>query len=233
MMRKSYFLRLIIVFSLIFPTYIPIIASASTEPTDPTFNAPALVDFSNQTWTAGEFDLTGFSIDISATATALVSISLVDAPSGHKLKIAQTAGLVKSFGFTDSFTSFESMSFTGSKDDVNTALLPSSFKYVATNGLKSTSAKIKVSVTENVDGLAYFAKDDHYYKVGNFPSVVNAATGSDQGYFCENSSDAIATYRGITGRPELKPSTQGEPNCRWTVANRLAKSSSLKGRTGY
>ena len=209
--------------------------TAQAVSSDPVVTAPDYVDFSSQTWAAGSFGISGYSVDAPASMSLLVSIYLSDAPTGDSLTVISHSNLTASYGFaSDSFTAFTEISFTGLKADVNTALASTNFKYLSATGAKNSTAKIKVLATENVPGVAYFAKDDHFYKVGHFMSVTGATPAANQvNYvFCNTAGNStyVNSYIAIES---LTAISTGSTNCTWAEANRLARLSTLKGRPGY
>lgn len=223
------------------PFLVPWQASAVSEPT---LTAPALVDFSNATWAAGSFGIDGYSVEADAGTSILTSISLTNAPAGDSLTITASSNLSATYPYqSSSFTGFTEIAFTGTKVNINLALASSSFKYLSAAGTKNTTAKIKVMVTENIPGVAYFAKDDHFYKVGHFMSTAGASlvNNQDSGYFCgTGANDAYGTAQdradyisGYSSIESLTVVSVGDNRCTWSEANRLARSSTLKGRPGY
>ena len=211
---------------------------------DPVLTAPSLVDFSSSTWAAGSFGIDGYSVEADAGTTILAAISLSNAPTGDSLTITVNSNLTTTYPYQSSnFSRFTEIAFTGNKANINLALASTSFKYVSATGAKNTTAKIKVMVTENVPGVAYFAKDDHFYKVGHFMSTAGASlvNNRDSGYFCgtgantaygtaQDRANYISDYSSIES---LTVVNVGDSRCTWGEANRLARSSTFKGRPGY
>jgi uncharacterized repeat protein (TIGR02543 family) len=211
---------------------------------DPVLTAPSLIDFSSSTWAAGSFGIDGYSVEADAGTTILAAISLSNAPAGDSLTITANSNLATTYPYQSSnFSRFTEIAFTGTKANINLALASSSFKYVSATGAKNNLAKIKVMVTENVPGVAYFAKDDHFYKVGHYMSAAgnSLVNNRDSGYFCgtgANSAYGSAADRAayITSYADIETLTVvnvGDSRCTWGEANRLARSSTLKGRPGY
>jgi len=220
------------------------VPSLARAVSDPVLTAPSLVDFSDSNWAAGSFGISGYSVQADAGTTILASITLTNAPAGDSLTITASSNLTATYPYSSSnFTRFTEIAFTGSKENINAALASTSFKYVSATGAKNSTAKIKVMVTENVPGVAYFAKDDRFYKVGHFMSTAGAAlvNNQDSGYFCGTGANAAygsdsdrSTY--ITNYASVQALTVvgvGDSRCTWGEANRLAKASTLKGKNGY
>jgi uncharacterized repeat protein (TIGR02543 family) len=183
-------------------------------------------------------------VEADVGVTLLISISLNGAPTGDSLTIITNSNLTPTYPYTASnFTSFTEIAFTGSKENVNSAIVGSSFKYMSAAGVKNSTTKLKIMVTENIAGVGYFSKDDHFYKVGHFMSTSGAAlvNNRDSGYFCGTGSNTvygtdadrsqyIANYATVES---LTVVGVGDSRCTWSEANRLARSSTLKGRPGY
>ena len=218
--------------------------TAQAVSSDPVVTAPDYVDFSSQNWAAGSFGISGYSVDAPASMSLLVSIYLSDAPTNDSITVVSHSNLTLSYGFSSGdWTGFTEISFTGLKADVNTALASTNFKYLSASGAKNSTARIKVLATENVPGVAYFAKDDHFYKVGHFMETATASliSNQDSGYFCGTGANAAygssadrATY--ISNYASIQTLTVvnvGDSRCTWSEANRLARTSTLKGRPGY
>ena len=165
-----------------------------------------------------------------------------------QLKIASQGSVELSYGYgSQDLSAFTEISFTGTATSVNTAL--GDLEYIS-NGY-SGAASITITATENIPGVAYYAKDDHFYKVGHFMNSLGGngysslnPDGSDDNKFCAANAAAasyISAYlqqSGIqlsnvfTGQAVPGNST-GDPRCAWKQANHLAKSSVLKNKTGY
>ena len=108
------------------------------------------------------------------------------------------------------------------------------FFYHSSNGEANLTTSIKFSVTEYVPGIAYFAHDNHFYKVGYFPDPSEIGVGPDAGKFCESDTDESGYY--IYNQRTIQTLTAvptGTPVCTWNESNRLAKDSVLKGKHGY
>ena len=203
-----------------------------------TVNSPGTitVDQTNRARTI----ISGYSLSgLDSSTRALVTIRLQGAtstasgPTGAVLSLPTTTGLTASYGYTsgtNTFSSFTQISFTGTQANVNTAL--SSLTYISAGN--SGTANIFISATENVAGVAFFAQNNHFYKVGHFAAT--AGSGSDANNFCAPSGTTATNYindyntnNGIT----LTRINTGDSRCTWGEANRLARGSSLKNQTGY
>jgi len=220
------------------------VPSLARAVSDPELTAPSLVDFSDSNWAAGSFGISGYSVQADAGTTILASITLMGAPEGDSLTLTESSNLIATYPYTSSdFASFTEIAFTGSKENIDAALASSSFKYISATGDKNSTAKIKVMVTENVPGVAYFAKDDRFYKVGHFMITAGAPldNNQDSGYFCgdganeaygldEDRSTYITNYASVQA---LTVVGVGDSRCTWGEANRLAKASTFKGKNGY
>ena len=211
----------------------------------PSFSTTAITVNSPSTLTAAQTSgartvLSGYSLSgLSNPTRALVTIRLHGAsstdagPSGAVLRLPTTSGLTASYGYTsgsNTFNSFTQISFTGLQSDVNTALANLTYISAGTGG----TAKVLVSATENVPGVAFFAQNNHFYKVGHFAAT--AGSGSDANNFCANAGATATNYindyntnNGIT----LTRINTGDARCMWGEANRLARGSTLKSQTGY
>ena len=211
----------------------------------PSFSTTAITVNSTSTLTAAQTNgastvLSGYSLSgLSNPTKALVTIKLHGAtssdagPSGAVLRLPTTSGLTASYGYTsgsNTFNSFTQISFTGLQSDVNTALASLTYISAGTGG----TAKVLVSATENVAGVAFFAQNNHFYKVGHYAAT--AGSGSDANNFCADAGTTATNYindyntnNGIT----LTRIAKGDSRCVWGEANRLARGSTLKSQTGY
>ena len=188
-----------------------------------------------QSGVSGEYLLSGYSVDGDSTKDYLVGVSLNGGSSGDYLQFTSSSGLTLSYGFVaGAFDSFTAVTFTGSISSINSAL-NSNFKYHSDSGAWPVSSpNIKVTVTENIPGIAYYSKDDHFYKVGHFMSTAGTNPSDLQRdyVYCSNvaNTDYETAYASIE---TLTADLRGDSSCTWSEANRLAKNSSLKGRPGY
>ena len=188
-----------------------------------------------QSGVSGEYLLSGYSVDGDSTKDYLVGVSLNGGSSGDYLKFTSSSGLTLSYGFdAGAFGSFTAVTFTGSISSINSTLT-SNFKYYSNSGAWPVSApNIKVTITENIPGIAYYSKDDHFYKVGHFMSTPGSNPSDSQRNFVYCSDVADTGYETAYAPIEtLAAEPKGDSSCTWSEANRLAKNSSLKGRPGY
>lgn len=227
--------RMVIGLIIILSTSIQIPWQASAIPNTPEVTSPSIVDFSGVTWTAGNFGITGYSVDAPSSMDILVSISLEGAPTGDSLKLGTHSNLTLSYGYSTSlWDSFTAISFSGVKADVNNALASASFRYLSVAGEKNSTTQVKVVATENIPGVAYFAKDDHFYKVGHFMSVTgDTPTVNQKNFVLCSTTSPTSHIQSLAAIESLTAIATGSPNCSWSEANRLARLSTLKGRPGY
>lgn len=208
---------------------------ASAIPNTPEVTSPSIVDFSGITWAAGNFGIAGYSVDAPSSMDILISISLEGAPTGDSLKLGTHSNLTLSYGYSTSvWDSFTAISFSGVKADVNNALASASFRYLSVAGEKNSTTQVKVVATENVPGVAYYAKDDHFYKVGHFMSLTGDTPTVNQTNFVLCASTGSASHiQSLEAIESLTAIATGSSNCSWSEANRLARLRTLKGRPGY
>ncbi|CAB4626204.1 MAG: hypothetical protein F2603_03245 [Actinobacteria bacterium] len=200
-------------------------------------NGTNIIDYSSN---GAETVLTGYSVTPdNSSDTLLVTITLENSPNADRLKLTTTTNLTASYGYTtgsNTFSSFTRISFTGTATNINSAL-NASFKYRSGGVAPSSAPRVKLSATLNTPGLAYFGTTDHFYKVGHFMSTSGAALGAnsqDDGKFCQSTTALANTYiSAYSSVQSLSASSTGSSICRWSEANRLARSSTLKGRPGY
>jgi hypothetical protein len=84
-----------------------------------TVNSPTATSYPQST---ANQNVTGFSVSgFNATATLLVTIGLVNPPSGTTLRLGNTSGITASTGYTLS-SNFTRISFTGTQANINTVL---------------------------------------------------------------------------------------------------------------
>ncbi len=199
----------------------------------------AIADFLNGS--PGDYQLNGFSVSGPSDRNLLVGISFEGISTGDYLSL-NSDSVTPSYGYStgaDTLSHFTQITFVGKRDDINLNLA-NGFYFHSSAGVWSDQFKIWLSVTEDVPGLAYYPRDNHYYKVGHFmPGVGETPTVSTTDYaFCpgfdENGDGANPEY--VSNYTEIETLTSldiGSPNCTWSEANRLAKLGSLKGRPGY
>lgn len=188
-----------------------------------------------QSGVSAEYLLSGYSVEGESTKDYLVGVSLNGGSSGDYLKFTSSSGLTLSYGFAaGTFDSFTEVTFTGNIGAINSALT-TNFKYYSNSGTWPVSApNIKITITENIPGIAYYAKDDHFYKVGHFMSTAGSSPSESQRNFVYCSDVADTGYESAYAPIEtLTVEPKGDSSCTWSEANRLAKNSTLKGRPGY
>jgi hypothetical protein len=194
----------------------------------------------NYSANGAESVLTGYSVTPDNSGDILlVTITLENAPTGDRLKLTTNTNLSASYGYisgSNTFDSFTRISFTGTAENINAAF-SSSFKYRSAGVAPTSAPMVKLSATLNTPGLAYFGVTDHFYKVGHFMNTSGAALHSgseDDGKFCQGNSILANTYiSAYQSVQTLSASATGSAICQWSEANRLARSSVLKGRPGY
>ena len=104
--------------------------------------------------------VSGFSVNgFNATSTLLITIGLVNPPSGTTLRLNTTAGVTASTGY--SLTSnFTRISFTGTMANVNNVL--SSLRL--NTGSVPGNVYIAVTATVNPAGYFYLPTNGHFYR---------------------------------------------------------------------
>ena len=230
-----------IILTAIFSTNLFYIGSNAIASDQVIINSPKFVDIagaSGLVCPVGQ-TISGCPLSVSGlpdTATYLVALRIGNGETPTaRLQIANPSGIVLSYGYFDEdLASFASISFTGTHDSITASL--ASLSYIS-NGFSGPES-ISIIATENVPGVAYYAKDDHFYKVGHFGNV----PGFDQGVFCADPSDETAQQYIIdySSIQSLSPDSGwinlgDNPNlkCSWNNANQIAKSSNFKGQRGY
>lgn len=127
----------------------------------------------------------GFSISgFNATATLLVTVGLVNPPSGTALRFSTTSGVTASTGYTLT-SNFTRISFTGTQANINTVLA----SLLVNTGSTPGNLYIAVTATENPAGYFYLPTNGHFYRpisTGAFYTSAKAAA-------------AATTFRGQTG----------------------------------
>jgi hypothetical protein len=104
--------------------------------------------------------VSGFSVSgFNTSSTLLVTIGLVNPPSGTTLRLATTSGITASTGY--SLTSnFTRISFTGTQANINTVL--SSLRL--NTGSVPGNVYIAVTATVNPTGFFYLPSNGHFYR---------------------------------------------------------------------
>lgn len=127
----------------------------------------------------------GFSLsNFNSTSTLLVTIGLVNPPSGVTLSLTTTTGLSLSTGYS-SWSNFTRISFTGLQSNINTAL--TSLK--VNTGSVPGNVYIAVTATENPTGYYYLPTNGHFYR------PISGAVS----YTTAKSNAATQTFKGQTG----------------------------------
>ena len=148
-----------------------------------TVNSPAATSYPQST---NNQSVTGFSLSgFNATATLLVTIGLVNPPSGTTLRLGNTSGITASTGYTLS-SNFSRISFTGTQANINTVLS----SLLLNTGSMPGNVYIAVTATVNPTGYFYFPPNGHFYRPMNVSGITytNAKTAA-----------AGQTFKGQTG----------------------------------
>ena len=129
--------------------------------------------------------VSGFSVDgFNSTATLLVTIGLVNPPSGTTLRLATTSGVTASTGYNLT-SNFTRISFTGTQANVNSVL--SSLRL--NTGSVPGNVYIAVTATVNPAGYFYLPTNGHFYRPMN--GAIN--------YSNAKSGAAAQSFRGQAG----------------------------------
>ena len=126
------------------------------------------------------FSVTGFN----ASANLLITIGLVNPPSGTTLRLNTTTGVTASTGYNLT-SNFTRISFTGTQANVNTVLASLRLNTGATPG----NVYIAVTATENPVGFFYLPSNGHFYR-----PISTAAT-----YTNAKSTAAGTSFKGQQG----------------------------------
>jgi len=127
----------------------------------------------------------GFSISgFNTSATLLITIGLVNPPSGTTLRLNTTTGVSASIGYTLT-SNFTRISFTGTQANVNTVL--SSLR--VNTGSVPGNVYIAVTATENPTGYFYLPTNGHFYR------PISGAVS----YTSAKSAATSQTFKGQTG----------------------------------
>jgi hypothetical protein len=116
-------------------------------------------------------NISGFSVSgFNSTSTLLVTIGLVNPPSGTTLRLGSTSGITASTGY--SLTSnFTRISFTGTQSNINTVL--SSLRL--NTGSIPGNVYIAVTATVNPTGYFYLPSNGHFYRpISSGATYINA-----------------------------------------------------------
>jgi hypothetical protein len=129
--------------------------------------------------------VSGFSISgFNTSATLLITIGLVNPPSGTTLRLNTTTGVTASTGYTLT-SNFTRISFTGTQANINTVLASLRLNTGSTPG----NVYIAVTATENPVGYFYLPSNGHFYRPISTGAFYNAA----------KSAAAATTFKGQTG----------------------------------
>lgn len=134
----------------------------------------------------------GFSVSgFNAGDNLLVSIGLINPPSGTTLRLSNTSNITASVGYNLS-GNFTRISFTGNQENVNTVL--SSLQ--VNTGSTAGAINITVSATVNPPGYYYLPSTGHFYKPVTWPTEV---TGGAEAYTTIKNLAASESFKGQTG----------------------------------
>ena len=127
----------------------------------------------------------GFSISgFNTSATLLITIGLVNPPSGTTLRLNTTTGVSASIGYTLT-SNFTRISFTGTQANINTVLA----SLRVNTGSVPGNVYIAVTATENPTGYFYLPTNGHFYR------PISGAVS----YTSAKSAAASQTFKGQTG----------------------------------
>ena len=127
----------------------------------------------------------GFSISgFNTSATLLITIGLVNPPSGTTLRLNTTTGVSASIGYTLT-SNFTRISFTGTQANVNTVLA----SLRVNTGSVPGNVYIAVTATENPTGYFYLPTNGHFYR------PISGAVS----YTSAKSAASSQTFKGQTG----------------------------------
>ena len=151
------------------------------SPTSGTYS----LNTSNQA--ANGFSVSGFN----EGDNLLISIGLINHPSGTNLRLNSTTGLEASVGYNLS-ENFTRISFTGNQTNVNSALSSLQVNTGATPG----TINITVSATVNPPGYYYLPTNGHFYKPVAWPTGLS---GGAEVYTTIKNDAASETFKGQNG----------------------------------
>ena len=129
--------------------------------------------------------ISGFSVSgFNSSSTLLVTIGLVNPPSGTTLRLGTTSGIVASTGYnlTNNFTR---ISFTGTQANINTVLASLRLNTGSIPG----NVYIAVTATVNPTGYFYLPTNGHFYR------PISGAVS----YTSAKSAAASQTFKGQQG----------------------------------
>jgi hypothetical protein len=144
--------------------------------------APAATSYNQNTvnQSATGFSITGFT----PAATLLVTVGLVNPPTGTTLRFSTTSGVTASTGYTMT-SNFTRISFTGTQANINTVLA----SLLVNTGSTPGNLYIAVTATENPVGYFYLPSNGHFYRPISTGAFYNAA----------KSAAAATTFKGQPG----------------------------------
>jgi hypothetical protein len=136
-------------------------------------------------------DASGFSVTgFNSNDILLVSIGLINPPSGSTLRLTSTSGITASIGYNLS-NNFTRISFTGTQTNINNTL-----QSLKANTGSSGNINITVSATINPSGYFYLPSNGHFYRPMSWPSGVS---GGDAAYNQVKNLASGQTFKGQTG----------------------------------
>ena len=144
--------------------------------------APAANSYNQNTsnQSAAGFSVTGFV----PTTSLLVTVGLVNPPSGATLRFSAPAGVTASTGYSLA-SNFTRISFTGTQANVNTVLA----SLLENIGSPPGNLYIAVTATENPAGYFYLPTNGHFYRPISTGAFYNNA----------KAAAAATTFKGQTG----------------------------------
>lgn len=147
-----------------------------------TVNSPAATAYPQST---ANQQVSGFSVSgFNSTATLLVTVGLVNPPSGTTLRLNTTSGVTASTGYSLA-SNFTRISFTGTQANINTVLA----SLMLNTGSIPGNVYIAVTATENPVGYFYLPSNGHFYRP--------ISTGNT--YTNAKAAAAATTFKGQTG----------------------------------
>ena len=159
--------------------------SASALAATPTVTAPSSSAFNKNVANqdSGDFIITNFGAD----DPLLVSVDLVNPPTGTSFVLPTTAGLTAGYGYN--FTGNKTqISFTGKQADANTALAA----MTVTTGSNNAGVEIRVSVSRAIANVYFNPVNGHYYEFVSDAATTDCKVGADATCIT-NIEDAIAS----------------------------------------
>ena len=145
-------------------------------------SAPSATSYAQSTTnqTASGFSVSGFN----TSTTLLVTVGLVNPPTGTTLRFNTTSGVSASTGYNIS-SNFTRISFTGTQANINTVLA----SLRVNTGSVPGNLYIAVTATENPTGYFYLPSNGHFYR---------PISGSTT-YTSAKSAAASQTFKGQSG----------------------------------